>query len=158
MPELDLGLVGVLETSGQRGLATFGGLFLGGKLEGGLLLRARLGCGQLGHGGDVDYRSFPPGGRPGQTVDVTTKPYAGAFVELWSGDADPTDTTKSSFTTLYSTAHKFHGEMDFFLNLPRDTAPRRVCLIRGTLGFHPLPEHRPGRHLPPPGCRRRAGW
>ncbi|MEZ4447735.1 MAG: alginate export family protein [Polyangiaceae bacterium] len=138
LPELDLGLVGVLETSGQRGLATFGGL-LGGKLEVGFSYGLE-GYGQLGHGaGDVDYRSFLLAGHLGQTIDVTTKPYAGAFVELVSGDSDPTDTTKSSFTTLYSTAHKFHGEMDFFLNLPRDTAEAGLLDLGGTLGFHPLP-------------------
>lgn len=57
-------------------------------------------------------------------VDMTVAPYVELFAELLSGDDDPADPDETTFDTLFATNHRYYGEMDFFLNLPRDTAER----------------------------------
>ncbi|HHH31711.1 MAG TPA: hypothetical protein ENK57_25640 [Polyangiaceae bacterium] len=135
--ELDVALVGVLETSHSRNLGTAGGI-VGGKTSVGFSY-ALEGYGQFGSArGDVTHRAYLLSGRLGQQIDVATTPYVRSFVDYVSGDSDPSDDVRSSFTTLYSTAHKFHGEMDFFLNLPRDTNEAGLIDLGGMLGFHPV--------------------
>ncbi len=49
-------------------------------------------------------------------------------VEMWndylSGDDDLDDDEIKVFDTLFATNHKFYGYVDFFLNIPEDTAGR----------------------------------
>lgn len=46
----------------------------------------------------------------------------GAGVDYLSGNSVTTDTTKyNSFNTLYPSAHKFYGSMDYFTNIPAHT-------------------------------------
>jgi hypothetical protein len=51
-------------------------------------------------------------------------PFIEVFGEALSGDDDPTDADVKTFDTLFAANHKFYGEADFFLNIPRDTAQR----------------------------------
>jgi len=64
-----------------------------------------------------------------------------AYVELEatfvSGDEDPDDDVIKTFTAPYPAAHEFHGEMDFFTRLPRDTQGRGLRDFGAALGIKP---------------------
>lgn len=62
------------------------------------------------------------------------KPFLEAFVETLSGDDDPTDADVTTFDTLFATNHRFYGEADFFLNIPRDTRERGLLDAGVVLG------------------------
>jgi hypothetical protein len=119
-------------------LMTIGGLITG-KTPYGLSYRAE-GYGQFGEGaGDISYGAYLLAADLKYVfTKAPTKPFLEAYGEFVSGDDDPTDTDEHSFNTLYSTAHKFHGEMDFFLNLPVHTQKRGLMDVGGALGFSPV--------------------
>lgn len=73
---------------------------------------------QLGKLGDEDVSALLAAGRVGYTLDVAGKPGLTALAEYLSGDGTP----QGTFNTLYATNHKFYGFMDFFLNIPVNTA------------------------------------
>lgn len=88
--------------------------------------------------GDVSYAAFLAALHARYTVkSVGAKPFVELFAELVSGDDDPGDTDEKSFDTLFATNHKFYGEMDFFLNLPANTAKRGLVDLGLALGAAP---------------------
>ncbi|PIE19247.1 MAG: hypothetical protein CSA66_02650 [Proteobacteria bacterium] len=70
-------------------------------------------------------------------ADVPLRPALELFAELASGDDDPGDAEARSFDTLFATNHKFYGEMDFFLNLPANTAGRGLVDLGARLRLAP---------------------
>lgn len=136
--ELEVGVVFVADYGGNDGTrrVTIGGL-LTGQAKLGLDYGAE-GYYQYGRAdGDIHHRAYMAGGYLGYTVDVTTKPFLRAFADVLSGDGAPGDNTPRTFNTLFHTGHKFYGEMDYFLNLPRDTSQRGLADVGGTLGLSP---------------------
>jgi hypothetical protein len=140
---LEIGLVAVGNYGGptpaaNNRLMTVGGLITG-KTPYGLSYRAE-GYGQFGEGaGATTFGAYLLAADLKMVFKkVTTKPFIEAFGEFLSGDDDPGDSDEHAFNTLYSTAHKFHGEMDFFLNLPVHTGKRGLMDIGGALGFSPV--------------------
>lgn len=91
---------------------------------------------QLGHLGpdDAEISAMLAAAR----VTWATPLPGGLTVTLWgeylSGDGTPT----SAFDTLYATNHTFYGEMDRFIDLPRDTALLGLIDIGGRLTLKPL--------------------
>lgn len=91
---------------------------------------------QLGHLGpdDAEISALMAAAR----VTWATPLPGGLAVTLWgeylSGDSTPT----GAFDTLYATNHKFYGEMDRFINVPRDTALLGLIDIGGRLALAPL--------------------
>lgn len=84
---------------------------------------------------DVSYLAWFFGTRVRFTlVDLAFAPYAEFFADIVSGDHNATDTKVHSFDSLFATNHKFYGEADFFLNLPKDTAQRGLIDVGATLG------------------------
>jgi len=76
---------------------------------------------QGGERGSSDISAFMATGVLGYSVagSVLTQ-FAGGF-EYLSGTA-PGESDVKSFEPLYATAHKFHGFMDYFINIPAQTA------------------------------------
>lgn len=72
-----------------------------GSLQGGETIGAYLGA------IDVEYG-----------IDAPLQPLVGVFADVLSGDG----AAGSAFDTLAATNHKFYGEMDFFLAIPKHTA------------------------------------
>ncbi len=62
------------------------------------------------------------------------KPFLEAFVETLSGDDEPGNAHITTFDTLFATNHRFYGEADFFLNIPRDTRERGLLDTGVVLG------------------------
>lgn len=84
---------------------------------------------------DVSYLAWLFSARVRFTlVDLDFAPYAEVFADVVSGDDDATDGKIHAFDTLFATNHKFYGEADFFLNLPKDTAQRGLIDVGGILG------------------------
>lgn len=69
-------------------------------------------------------------------VDSDLAPFFEVFVETLSGDDDPSDGDERTFDTLFATGHRFHGEADFFLNIPVDTAKRGLIDTGAVLGMN----------------------
>jgi hypothetical protein len=85
--------------------------------------------------GDASYLAWLFGARVRFTLkDLGMAPYIEAFADIVSGDDDTADTDIHSFDTLFATNHKFYGEADFFLNLPKDTTQRGLIDVGATLG------------------------
>ncbi len=84
---------------------------------------------------DVSYLAWLVSARVRFTlVDLDFAPFAEVFVDIASGDDDATDGKVRAFDTLFASNHKFYGEADFFLNLPKDTAQRGLLDLGATLG------------------------
>lgn len=94
------------------------GLYADGKAAG--VTYSGEGYYQLGHLGAKDIGAWMGGLRAAYTAPVVAKPTLGAWFETLSGDGN----APAGFDTLYATNHKFYGEMDFFLNIPKHTANR----------------------------------
>jgi hypothetical protein len=63
------------------------------------------------------------------------KPYVEVGASLISGDEEQSDNTQRVFRAPYPTGHKFHGEMDFFINFPKDTQQRGLRDLYATVGW-----------------------
>lgn len=72
-------------------------------------------------------------GTAGYTLDVTTKPSLTLWGEYLSGDG----TAAGTFDTLYATNHKFYGEMDLFLNIPKHTKNLGLIDVGGRIQLVP---------------------
>jgi len=72
---------------------------------------------QAGSMGTNSVSAYMAAGQVGYTADVTTKPSLTLWGEYLSGDG----TAHGTFDTLYATNHKFYGEMDKFLAIPKNT-------------------------------------
>ncbi|MCC6751459.1 MAG: alginate export family protein [Deltaproteobacteria bacterium] len=73
----------------------------------------------------------------GYTLPVKLAPMIQGWFEYLSGDDDAKDDKLKTFDTLYGTNHKFYGYMDFFLNLPKDTANMGLMDLGGRLQVSP---------------------
>ena len=71
------------------------------------------------------------------TANLQVKPFVEVQTTLLSGDDDPNDITHKTFRAPYATGHKFHGEMDLFLNFPVDTEARGLRDIGVNIGWMP---------------------
>lgn len=87
-------------------------------------------------GSDETVSAFLAAGRVGYTADVPVKPGATLFAEYLSGDGTP----EGTFSTLYATNHKFYGELDYFLDIPTDTANLGLVDLGGRITVTPLPK------------------
>jgi hypothetical protein len=72
----------------------------------------------------------------GYTLDVAWKPGVSIWTDVVSGDGTHT----GAFDTLYATNHRYYGEMDFFLDLPKNTG--YLGLIDVGAGLHVSPSDR----------------
>jgi hypothetical protein len=99
-------------------------------------VEAYLQAGSVGTDGDIMAYLVAANARYTHK-DAATKPYVELRAEVVSGDGDLSDNTSGSFDTLFSTAHKFHGEMDFFLNLPAHTKQRGLVDLAAEIGLNP---------------------
>ncbi len=86
---------------------------------------------QLGELQNESVRAYLGAARIGYQLDVPLKPKLTVWYELLSGDGTP----QGTFNTLFATNHKFYGEMDFFLNIPRDTQNLGLNDIGGRLNL-----------------------
>jgi hypothetical protein len=87
-------------------------------------------------GVDVGYFAWMFGTRLRYTfLDSAVAPFIELFGELLSGDDDPNDADEKTFDTLFATNHRYYGEMDFFLNIPVDTARRGLADTGAVLGI-----------------------
>ena len=89
---------------------------------------------QLGHQGAADIGAYMAGLRAAYAVPVAMTPTVGLWFEELSGDGN----AAHAFDTLYATNHKFYGEMDFFLNIPKHTGNRGLRDIAGAVSFTPM--------------------
>ena len=88
--------------------------------------------------GDVSYAAYLAAGHLRYTLQGPLAPFAEVFGEVVSGDDDGTDSDINSFDTLYATNHKFYGEMDFFLDLPKHSEGRGLMDVGAQAGFSPF--------------------
>ncbi|MFN3200145.1 MAG: alginate export family protein [Bradymonadia bacterium] len=84
---------------------------------------------QMGTLGEEDISAWLAAARVGYTLDMKYKPGITVWYEAVSGDGEAT----GAFDTLYATNHKFYGEMDFFLNIPRHTQNLGLVDVGGRL-------------------------
>ncbi len=89
-------------------------------------------------GGDVNHSAFFLGASARVSPELPGKPFFEVFGDFVSGDGNPNNSTNTSFDTLYATNHKFYGEMDFFLNLPKDTDQRGLRDTGVRVGAKPV--------------------
>jgi hypothetical protein len=87
--------------------------------------------------GDTSYSSFLVGAEARLTLGVPGRPYLEGFGTLLSGDDDPDDLTERTFEVPFGANHGRYGEMDFFLDMPRDTDRRGLRDLGGALGAKP---------------------
>ena len=86
---------------------------------------------------EVDIGAFLAAVHARYTFDMAGKLFIEGFGEFLSGDDDTTDNKFKTFNTLHATNHKFYGEMDFFLNIPRDTDNKGLMDVGGAIGLSP---------------------
>ena len=139
--ELEVGFIGVIDRGGiafpDRTLATFGGLLSGATAVG--LSYSVEGYGQIGSGrGELEQRAYMAGLGIQYRGDTVWKPFIAAFGEYLSGNEERSTTTLRTFEYPYPTGHAFHGEMDFFLDIPVDTDQRGLVDVGGTFGLSPF--------------------
>ena len=88
--------------------------------------------------GDLAHNSISAWMAAGRVTYKSTLPGAlgvGLFGEALSGDR----TKEGAFDTLYGTNHKFYGEMDFFLDIPKHTALHGLVDAGASLSALPSP-------------------
>lgn len=81
---------------------------------------------------DVSAYTFSFGA--GYNFGGALKPTIGAQIDIASGDDNAADNDFKSYTSLYSTGHKFFGYMDYFVNFPNDTYGLGIMDIIGKVG------------------------
>jgi len=139
MAELHPNVLGVFDfdTDTGRRMVTLGGLFNG---ELGKMLRYSLeGYYQGGsHDEETSHAAFMVGAGLRATFDVPSKPHIELNAAFLSGDDNTSDKTVKTFELPYPTGHKFHGEMDMFLNMRSDTLDRGLRDISSSIGAAPL--------------------
>ncbi|MEZ4468901.1 MAG: alginate export family protein [bacterium] len=107
------------------------GLFASGKSEG-FIYEAQFWY-QLGDLAGESIAAFLTAARAGYALSGPAAPTLTLFGEYLSGDGKP----EHAFDTLYATNHKFYGEMDFFLNIPAQTAGLGLLDAGGRLEAKP---------------------
>jgi hypothetical protein len=139
--ELEIGLIGVIDRAGftpsERTLATFGGLVTGATEVG--VSYSLEGYGQIGSGrSELEHRAYMAGLGIQYRGATEWKPFIGAFAEYLSGNEERSSEAIRTFEYPYPTGHAFHGEMDFFLDIPADTDQRGLLDVGGTFGLSPV--------------------
>lgn len=92
---------------------------------------------QGGGTSEKNISSFLAALRAGYQIQVKTKPQFEFWFDYVSGDDDQSDDTIKTFDTLFATNHKFYGYMDFFLNLPKQTAGFGLIDVGGRFKMAP---------------------
>ncbi|MBW2522575.1 MAG: alginate export family protein [Deltaproteobacteria bacterium] len=87
--------------------------------------------------GDTSFSSFLVGAEARLTLGVPGRPYLEGVGVLLSGDDDPDDLTARTFELPFGGNHVRYGEMDFFIDMPRDTDQRGLRDLGGALGAKP---------------------
>lgn len=96
------------------------GMYLSGK-EGGFRHTVELAY-QFGKVEEMDVAAYLFALNVGYTFRKTRmQPDLSAGAEYLSGDDDPEQGDYKVFDTMYPTGHKFHGFMDYFINIPAHT-------------------------------------
>ena len=90
---------------------------LAGKLADGQLALTAEGYGQFGQLGGKDLLAWMGAARLRAEGKSKYKPAGWVWGEALSGDRKPT----GAFDTLYGTNHRYYGEMDLFLDIPKHT-------------------------------------
>ncbi len=114
----------------------------------GILIRGDLGLGvdysiegyyQFGERDvGIRYNSFLAAVDVGMLLPVASHPRLALFAEVVSGDDDLTDKTEKVFATPYGSSHRFYGLMDFFRNLPGDTAYLGLLDVGAKISWAPM--------------------
>jgi opacity protein-like surface antigen len=89
---------------------------------------------QLGHQGAADIDAWMAGLRVAYAVPLPMAPTVTVWFEDLSGDGN----AAHAFDTLYATNHKFYGEVDMFLNIPKHTNNRGLRDIAGAVSCTPM--------------------
>lgn len=141
--ELEIGLIGVIDrgmfilNDGTRG--TFGGLVTGDSEAG--VSYSLEGYGQVGSGRDgLVHRAYMAGARIRYEGTTRYRPFISAYGEYLSGAEEKRADASRTFQYPYPTGHAFHGEMDFFLDIPNDTDQRGLLDVNGTFGMSVVDE------------------
>jgi hypothetical protein len=71
----------------------------------------------------------------GYSFNQNNQPFIGAQIDIVSGDNNSTDNKFNSYTSLYSSGHKFFGYMDYFVNFPNDTYGLGLVDVVGKIGI-----------------------
>ncbi len=108
------------------------GLYADGKVAG-LSYTAEF-YDQFGHTGAKDISAWMAGARLAYALPVAATPTIGLVFDELSGDGN----AENAFDTLYATNHKYYGEVDMFLNIPKHTANRGLRDIGVTVAASPL--------------------
>lgn len=66
----------------------------------------------------ISMRSYMLTGAIEKNVDVFNGGHIALWLDFFSGDSNPADTTQRTFVTPYATNHKFYGHIDKFLSIP----------------------------------------
>ncbi|MBW2455930.1 MAG: alginate export family protein [Deltaproteobacteria bacterium] len=90
-------------------------------------------------GAPMRYDAFLIATRARATAERSLEPYMEVITAFISGDDNPNDRTIKTFRSPYPTGHKFHGEMDLFLDFPRDTQLRGLVDLGAALGVGKAP-------------------
>ena len=140
LPELSpavMGTVDLDDVTGKRHMTL--GILIDGDIAGGSATYGLEGYYQFGRTTvDAPHSAFMLGLHARGTLPVTAKPYLEAFANFSSGDGDPTDLVDGVFSTGQGTAHRFYGDVDMFLDLPRDTQGRGLREVGAVLGCSPV--------------------
>lgn len=126
------------DTATERLVVTVGGI-VDGKIGDRLTLSySGEGYYQGGKDGDVNVSAWLAALTTRMTTPLFGAPYVEMLAVLVSGDDEPDDPTQNSFASPYPRGHRIHGEMDFFINFPRDTDARGLRDFGGKLGWAPM--------------------
>ncbi len=126
------------DTAIDRVVVTGGGLITGRVGSKVTLSYSGEGYYQGGAEGDLNVSAWLAAASTRVTLsESSVEPFAEVHAVLVSGDDEPADLTSRTFQSPYPRWHRIHGEMDFFVNFPRDTDGRGLRDLGGTLGFAP---------------------
>lgn len=125
------------DTAIDRLVVTAGGLITGS--VGGVLVLsyAAEGYYQAGHEGTSNVSAWLAEFSTRVTSSHESAPFAEVRATMVSGDDKPDDPTAKTFSSPFPRGHRIHGEMDFFINFPRDTDGRGLRDFGGRIGWAP---------------------
>ncbi len=141
MEELRPRIISVVDadTSNDRLLLSVGAIVEGNVASDVSLSYSAEGYYQGGDDADLNVSAWLAGFSARVTGSILSAftPFAEVGVVLISGDAQLDDTDDTSFRSPYPRGHRIHGEMDFFINFPRDTDGRGLRDYNATIGISP---------------------
>ena len=86
----------------------------------------------------IRYNSYLAALELGMLLPVIRHPRLALFAEAVSGDDDLTDSTEKVFSAPYASSHRFYGLMDYFRDLPGDTAYLGLLDVGAKITWSPL--------------------